>query len=61
MFHDFSREFVLRAVDDELPAPSCAQVVEDSVQLVLSGYAGHPEGDYDPPRSAGRFVFFHPV
>ena len=48
--HDFRGEFVICTVDDELPAPPCAQVVENAVELVLAGDAGHSEGDHHAAR-----------
>ena len=47
--HDVGRELVARPVDDELPAVSRAQVLEDAVELVLPGDAGHPQRHDDAP------------
>ena len=47
---DLVRELVARPVDDELPSVSRAQMLEDAVELVLTGDAGHPQRHDDAPR-----------
>ena len=45
--HGGGRELVERTVDGERPAAAIAQVLENTVELVLAGDAGHAQRDHD--------------